>query len=60
MPQSLTGILVHTVFSTKQRRPFLSDPILRQELHHYLEGILRNLDCKPIIVGGIEDHVVWD
>jgi hypothetical protein len=60
MPQSPARSLVHTVFSTKKRRPFLSDLILRQELHHYLEGILRNLDCMPIIVGGIEDHVVWD
>jgi len=57
MPQSLAKILVHTVFSTKDRRPFLRDIPLRQELHHYLGGILKNLDCQPIIVGGVEDHV---
>ncbi len=57
MPQSLAKILVHTVFSTKERCPFLRDTALRQELHHYLGGILKNLDCQPIIVGGVEDHV---
>jgi putative transposase len=57
MPQSLAKILVHTVFSTKERRPFLRDAALRDELHRYLGGILTNLDCQPIIVGGAEDHV---
>ena len=57
MPQSLAKILVHTVFSTKERRPFLHDKNLRNELHHYIGGILNQLDCQPIIVGGVEDHV---
>ena len=57
IPQSLARILVHTVFSTKDRRPWLRDTALRQELHHYLGGILKHLDCQPIIVGGVEDHV---
>ena len=56
MPHSLARILVHTVFSTKDRRPFLRDTALRQELHRYLGGILAHLDCQPIIVGGVEDH----
>ncbi|HVV00941.1 MAG TPA: transposase [Verrucomicrobiae bacterium] len=57
MPQSLAKILVHTVFSTKERRPFLRDRSLQEEMHRYLGGILVNLDCQPIIVGGVEDHV---
>jgi putative transposase len=57
MPQSLAKILVHTVFSTKERRPFLRDKSLRKELHHYIGGILNQLDCQPITVGGVEDHV---
>jgi REP element-mobilizing transposase RayT len=57
VPQSLAKILVHTVFSTKDRRPFLRDQLLRDELHRYLGGILTNLDCQPIIVGRVEDHV---
>jgi putative transposase len=57
MPQSLAKILIHSVFSTKERRAFLRDPALREELHRYLGGILVNLDCQPIIVGGVEDHI---
>jgi len=50
-------MLLHTVFSTKDRRPFLRDRVLREELHRYLGGILNQLDCQPIMVGGVEDHV---
>jgi len=57
MSQSLAKILVHTVFSTKERQPFLRDKDLREELHRYLGGILGKLECQPIIVGGVEDHV---
>jgi len=57
MPQSLAKILVHVVFSTKERRPFLRDTSLREELHRYLGGILANHGCQPLIVGGVEDHV---
>jgi REP element-mobilizing transposase RayT len=57
MPQSLSNILVHTVFSTRDRHPFLQDQPLREELHRYLGGILVNLSCPPLIIGGIGDHV---
>ncbi|MEO6785172.1 MAG: transposase [Chthoniobacteraceae bacterium] len=57
MAQSLAKILLHTVFSTKDRRPLLRDEPIREELHRYLGGILTNLDCQPLIIGGVEDHV---
>ena len=57
MPQSLSKILIHSVYSTKDRRPFLRDKDLREELHNYIGGILNRLDCQTIIVGGVEDHV---
>jgi putative transposase len=57
MPQSLAKILVHTVFSTKERWPFLRDKALREETHRYLGGILANLQCQPLVIGGVEDHV---
>jgi REP element-mobilizing transposase RayT len=57
MPQSLAKILVHAVFSTKDRHPFLRDKNIREELFLYIGGTLTNLDCQPIIVGGAEDHV---
>jgi REP element-mobilizing transposase RayT len=57
MSQSLAKILVHAVFSTKDRRPWLHSAALQEELHRYLGGILSNLNCQPVIVGGVEDHV---
>ena len=57
MPQSLSAVYVHLVFSTKDRRPFLQDGAMRTQLHAYLGGISKTLDCPPIIVGGVEDHV---
>jgi hypothetical protein len=36
MPQSLANILVHIVFSTKNREPFLTDADLRDEMHRML------------------------
>ena len=57
MPQSLSNVLVHIVFSTKERRAFLQNAELRDEMHHYLGGISKNLDCPPVRVGGTADHV---
>lgn len=57
MPQSLSAVYVHLVFSTKERRPFLRDPAMREALHAQLGGISKTLECPPIRVGGIEDHV---
>lgn len=57
MPQSLSAVYIHLVFSTKERRPFLKDEIIRSSLHSYLGGISKQLGCAPIITGGMEDHV---
>ncbi len=57
MPQSLSCVHLHLVFSTKERRAFLRDRALRDELHAYLGGISRELECPPIKIGGVEDHV---
>jgi putative transposase len=57
MPQSLSQIYLHLVFSTKNRGPFLQDSALRDNTHAYLAGTCRNLESPPIIVGGVEDHV---
>ena len=57
MPQSLSVVYIHLVFSTKERRPFLRDKAVREALHAYLGGVSKKLDCPPILVGGVEDHV---
>jgi|ERR1051325_1782691 REP element-mobilizing transposase RayT len=57
MPQSLSAVYIHLVFSTKNRRPLLRDKAQRDALHAYLGGVSKTLDCPPLIVGGVEDHV---
>jgi putative transposase len=57
MPQSLARVVLHVVFSTKNRMPFLKAPELRARLHAYMAGILQNLGCEPILINGVEDHV---
>lgn len=57
MPQSLSNLLVHTVFSTAGRRPFLADRALREETHHYLGGVANVKGAQSLGVGGVEDHV---
>ena len=56
MPQSLANIVVHLVFSTKNRTEWLT-PVVRDELFPYIVGILKNLGCTPVQVGGHTDHV---
>jgi putative transposase len=57
MPQSLSAVYIHVIFSTKERRPFLRDKSMRQRLHAELGGISKNLECPPLLIGGVEDHV---
>ena len=57
MPQSFARVVLHVVFSTKNRTPFLKDPELRARLHSYIAGVLQNIGCEPILIGGVEDHV---
>ena len=57
MPQSLTHLLVHLVFSTSGRHAFLTDPALRAELHDYLGGLVAHHGGKSLGVGGVADHV---
>ena len=57
MPQSLSAVYLHAVFSTKDRRRFLQDPMLRTRMHAYLGEVSRRLGCPSIIAGGTEDHI---
>ena len=56
MPQSLGLIVVHAVFSTKNRVPFI-DPVTGPKLHAYLATVARNSGCEAYRVGGVADHV---
>lgn len=56
MGQSLVKNYMHIVFSTKHRQPLIHPPY-EDELHSYLGGICKNLECQPIKIGGHIDHV---
>ena len=56
MAHTFTNLLTHVVFSTPGRRPLLSNAI-RNDIHAYLGGILRELHVHPIMIGGTSDHV---
>jgi len=56
MPQSLSNILIHLIWSTKGRHPWLT-PGIREETHAFLAGAVRKMDCEAYRVGGVADHV---
>ena len=56
MSQSLSCLLVHVVFSTRDRAPILSSSV-RPALYAYLATVARNAGCECYRVGGVADHV---
>jgi putative transposase len=56
MPQSLSLVIVHVIFSTKERRLSL-DTGMRPKLHAYLATVARNAGCECYRAGGVADHV---
>ncbi|KXK44017.1 MAG: transposase IS200-family protein [Chlorobi bacterium OLB5] len=56
MGQSLTKNYIHIIFSPKYNYPFIKSPV-ESELHSYIGGICRKLECTPVKIGGYTDHV---
>jgi REP element-mobilizing transposase RayT len=56
MPQSLSLVVIHVIFSTKERRPLLESG-MRPKLHAYLATVTRNTGCECYRTGGVADHV---
>ncbi len=56
MPQSLSSILVHLVFSTKHREAWLT-PEIEPELHAYMATVFQGCDSPALIINGDKDHV---
>ena len=53
---SFVSCLMHVVFSTKDRRPFIT-PDLEKRLWPYLGGIAGKNKMKALKVGGVSDHI---
>ncbi len=56
MAQSLSKVLLHIIFSTKNREPWL-DSNVRPRMHAYLATICRDAGADFVRVGGVSDHV---
>ncbi|HXS55453.1 MAG TPA: IS200/IS605 family transposase [Hanamia sp.] len=56
MSQSLVKNYLHLIFSTKYREHLIYPPV-EEELHAYLGGICKRMECHPIKIGGYTDHV---
>ena len=53
MPQSLSSILIHLIFSTKHRQPFIT-PQIEVELHPYMASIFRAMKSPALALDGTE------
>ncbi len=56
MPQSISKLYAHLIFSTKDRYPFLV-PAIRDRVHAYMSVLLRDMGSPYVFVGGVADHV---
>jgi len=55
MPQSFVCLHCHIVFSTKNRKPWITSE-LAPRLHDYIGGIIRGVGGLLISAGGMSDH----
>jgi putative transposase len=56
MPQSLSSILIHLIFSAKHREHFISTEI-ETELHPYMASVFRGLKSPSLAINGTSDHM---
>ena len=57
MAQSLSNILLHLIYSTKNRLDYLTDESLQKELYAYTSTALESVACQAIIIGEILNHI---
>jgi len=56
MPSTYTSLHYHIIFSTKERRPFIT-PHIQTRLYDYIGGIVRHEKGILRCAGGVADHV---
>ncbi len=56
MPYTYSRTLIHLIFSTKGREPSIAAEI-RQRLHAYIAGVIRESGGEALLIGGTVDHV---
>ena len=53
-----TQLYVHLVWSTWDRLPLVT-PALESGIYAAITAKCKEMQCDPIAIGGIEDHVYW-
>ena len=56
MSHTTTNVLIHYIFSTHHRTPFIK-PEIESNLHAYLGGIMREIGGIALCINGMPDHV---
>jgi REP element-mobilizing transposase RayT len=56
MSQSFASVLIHLIYSTKNREPLLTEAI-EPELYAYQGAVFRELGCPALTINGTADHV---
>ena len=56
MANTYTQISIHGIFAVKGRENVIAKA-WRDDLHRYISGILKEIDLRPLAVGGWLDHV---
>jgi len=56
IPQSLSKVIIHIIFSTKDREAWL-DRDVRPRMHAYVATVCRDLNAEALLVGGVADHL---
>ncbi|GEM_PF-80012 len=57
MPQSLSKLAVHLIYSTKNRYPYFQNPTWQQHCTAYQAGIYKHLGCPALKSQVMPDHV---
>lgn len=57
MPQSLSDVLIHVVFSTKNRVAYLKSPDVREHLNGFIVGTLKKIENPSLITRCVDDHL---
>ena len=56
MPQSYTNLIYHLVYSTKERRPLITEN-RKSRLYDYIGGMIRKRGGICLAIGGMDDHI---
>ena len=56
MAQSYSQVILHIIFSTKNREPEISESV-RPKLHAYLATVIKSISSEVYLIGGTADHV---